>query len=104
MKKLLIILGSIVILSTGTYYLFSYLNRSSVKPYTPPPSLTSVDILKGLLPYKSETFDISWNESTNQAEAVISKPYPDSANDLVNWLAENQANNLPKNTIKIIRK
>ena len=104
MKKIITVLGLIGLLVMGVVYLPNYISDSLVKPYTPPASETSVVNLKELLPYKTSKFEISWNESAGHAEAVIYKPHPDSANALLNWLADNNANNLPKNTVKIIRK
>lgn len=104
MKKIIIIVTTTILIATIVFAVLNYKKEPVVEPYTPPVSESSTTTLQKILPYKGKTFEISWNVSTNQAEAIIYSPYPDSASDLVDWLADNNANNLPKNTVKIIRK
>ena len=102
MKKILAIVIGFLLLGFA-FYIYRLNNPKDNGLYVPPVSLEAPATLKDLLPHSEPGFTIVWNESAGQAEATINQPYPENSNELLNWLADNNANNLPKNTLKIIK-
>ncbi len=103
MKKMILIVLAISLVLGISFYIYRLSNPVDNGLYVPPVSQEAPATLKELLPYSEAGFKIVWNDATNQAEATISQPYPENSSKLVDWLADHNANNLPKNTLKIIK-
>lgn len=68
-----------------------------------PESPEALGNLKSNLPYSTTSFSISWNDTSNQADIRLFKPYDESTQLLLFWLGEIGSSSLPSDTLKIIK-